>query len=306
MKTRLLIAASGALLFSVAANAQVQSQQQGDIVGQLLGAMFGNNQQASEQTLESDWNQGRRPFEQRRAQLDTRIDGAVRDGSLGRGEAEQMRREYDEIVRLEAQYAADGNYSEQQRSDLRTRYRALSQRVGRRDPGQNGDQGYGQGNYNNDERWRPLATRSAEFERRVTAGLRTRELTQAEATRLRADFRALGQIEAGYQRGGIDAREQADLQTRYAAIDRGLDGGAGGGFGSVRDPARWTQLAARLAVAERNGSLGRNEAVHVRAQLNDLARLDAVYSTGGYNADQRAYLGRRYGELDNRLGGNRR
>ena len=113
MKTPFLIAAaSGALLLSATATAQVQSQpQQTDVLGQILGAMFGNNQQASEQALESDWNQGQRPFAQRRARLDARIDTAVRDGTMSRGEADQIRREYDDIVRLESQYSADGNVS---------------------------------------------------------------------------------------------------------------------------------------------------------------------------------------------------
>lgn len=313
MKNTLLVAAaSGVLMLSVAAPAQVQvqGQQQGDILGQLLASMFGTTPQASEQTLESDWNQGRRPFEQRRAQLEARIDAAVRDGSLGRGEADQMRREYNDIVRLEAEYSADGNVSQQQRNDLRARYRALTQRVD--DPsygqgyGQSYGQGYGQDGYRDDGRWQPLSMRSGEFEQRVAAGLRNRNLTQWEATQLRADWRSLAQVEASYQRGGIDAREQADLWTRYNAIDSRLGGRAGSGFGNDRNTARWSQMETRLAMAERNGRINRNEAVHVRAQLGDLARLDNAYARNGYSADQRAYLVRRYGELDAMLDYNRR
>ncbi|WP_439533650.1 hypothetical protein [Polymorphobacter sp.] len=291
--------ASSALLISVAASAQTQ-QPQNDILGQLLGAVFGTNEQASEQTLESDWDQGRRPFEQRRAQLETRIDAAVRDGALSRGEADQARREYNDIVRLEAQYAADGSVSQQQRGDLRTRYRALSQRVSGQNPAQTGNQGYNEG------RWQPLSTRTADFERRVTAGLRNRTLTQAEATRLRTDWRNLQQVETGYQRGGIDAREQNDLWARYNQIDTRLGGSAGGGFGDDRNSARWTQMGTRLATAERNGSISRNDATQVRAQLSDLARLDVAYANGGYSADERSYLTRRYGEIDAIIGTNRR
>jgi len=222
----LIVAASGALIFSSAAMAQVESQQQGDILGRLLSSVFGNSQQASEQTLDSDWDQRRRPFAQRRAALDARIDAAVRDGSLRPSEADQMRREYNDIVRLEAQYSANGTMSQQQRSDLRLRYRELTRRAG----GQRSDQGYGQVGYEDDGRWQLLSTRNSDFEQRVMAGLRNRSLTRLEATRLRNDWRTLGQVEASYQRGGIDSREQADLWTRYNAIDSRLGGSAGGGF----------------------------------------------------------------------------
>jgi hypothetical protein len=261
--------------------------------------MFGTTPQASDQTLESDWNQGRRPFGQRREQLDARIDTAVRDGSISRGEANQMRAEYDDIVRLEEQYSADGSVSPQQRQDLRARYRALSQRVGDDAYGQ----GYGQAGYQQngqDSRWMPLSSRSNAFEQQINTGLRNRTLSQSEATRLRSDWRNLAQVEASYQRGGLDAREQADLWARYNAIDNRLGGTSNW---SQRDPQRWAQLETRLVAVERNGRINRDMAMMVRAQLSDLARLDAVYATGGYNPDQRAYLSRRYADLTGLLGG---
>jgi hypothetical protein len=295
MQTRFLAAATGALLLSIAptpANAQVQqAQPQPDMLQQFLGAMFGTTPQASEQTLDNDWNQGRRPFAQRRAQLDTRIDAAVRDGSMSRNEADQIRREYDDIVRVEAQYAADGNVSTQQRADLRTRYRTLVQRVDA--------QGYAGAA---DGRWLPVASRNAEFERAVDDDLRNRRLTQAQATQLRSDWRALAQTEANYQRGGLDSREQTDLWARYNAIDRRLGGSLSSSSDFGRDPARWTQLETRLATAERNGRITRSEATQLRATLGDLARLDTAYANGGYNSDQRAYLQRRYAELDGMMG----
>jgi len=296
MKASFLIAAaSGALLIPAAALAQTETQP--NILEQMLGAVFGTSEQASEQTLESDWNQGRRPFAQRRAALEARIDVAVRNGSLSSDEAEQTRREYDEIVRLEAQYSADGNVSQQQRSDLRARYRALSQRVGGQGTGQVDDQ--------EDGRWQPLSTRSNAFEQRVTAELRARNLTQAEATRLRSDWRTLAQVEASYQRGGLNAREEADLWARYNALEARLGVSVESGYGDDRNTGRWNQMATRLAAAEQNGRINRSEAVQVRAQLSDLARLDAAYSAGGYTSDERTYLTQRYREIDQMLGYNR-
>lgn len=300
-RTLLFAAATGALLFSNPAVAQVQGQER-DVLQQVLGAVFGSTQQRSEQVLESDWNQGRRPFGQRRVQLDARINMAVREGSLSRSEADQIRSEYDEIVRLEDEYSADGSISQAQRSDLRTRYRALSQRVGGQGYAQNPDQGYGQDNgqsaYQDDKRWQPLSQRSRDFEQRVTLGLRNRNLTQLEATRLRADWQALTQVEASYQRGGIDQREQADLWARYNAIDNRLRSNTGSGSG---DRARWSRLETQLAVAERNGSIRPNDVLQVRAQLSDLARLDAAYAISGYSSDESSYLSRRYGEVDELL-----
>jgi hypothetical protein len=300
---RLMLAATGVILFSTTAMAQVQSQQQGGgLLEQLLGSVFGSNQQVSEEALETDWNQGRRPFEQRRTALEARIDTAVRNGSLSRGEADEIRREYADIVRREQQYSANGNVSQEQRRELRTRYRALTQRIG------GSGSGTGMGDGQDAGRWLPMASRTNEFERRISEGLRARTLTQTEATRLRADWRSLAQVEASYQRGGIDAREEADLWSRYNAIDRrfGGDANSGGGFGDDHNTARWSQLETRLATAEQSGRISRTEAVHVRAQLSDLARLDASYASSGYNADERAYLAQRYGQLEQALGSSRR
>jgi hypothetical protein len=290
------LAVAGALLTTSTA---VQAQQ-GDILGQLLGAVFGNNQQATEQVLENDGSQGRRPFAQRRDQFNTRIDTAVQNGTLDRNEAQDMHREYDDIVRLESQYSANGNVSQQQRSDLRTRFRGLMQHANQRAGGQGGFQG---GNYQNgiNGNWQPLSTRSAEFEQQIAAGLRNRTLTQASANRLRSDWRALAQVEAGYQRGGIDAREAADLEARYAALDARIGGGVSAGTGA----ARWSQMETRLATVERNGSISRNDAAMIRAQLGDLARLDTAYGAGGYSSEQRNYLARRQSELESVMSGRR-
>lgn len=303
MNSKFLAAAGGALLFSTAALAQ--QSQQGDVFSRLLGAVFGTNQQASEQVLEQDWDQGRRPFDQRRPQLDARIDAAVQDGSIGRREADQMRREYDDIVRLEAQYAADGNVSREQRGDLRARYRALVQRVDGRGDGQGVGQGDGQGDNRGDYRdgqgGPVMASRDSDFERRLASAINGGRVGPAEAARLRNDWRELGRLEGEYQRGGIDAREAADLRLRNEAIDRRL-GGAGSSIGTDRDPARWTRLEQRLAVAERYGRINRALAAQVRVQLGDLGRLDAAYRAAGYNADERSYLARRYRDIQVVLG----
>lgn len=301
MKNRHLVLASAALLLASAASAQ--QQQSGNFLDQLLGGIFGNNSQTTEQELESDWNQGQRPFEQRRQRLDARIDAAVRDGTISSSEADYMHREYNEIVRLEAQYAANGQITQQQRNDLRTRYRAMTQRI-------NSQHRNGQNGYQNGDQWQPIAQQNSMFEQRLSDAQRNRRISQAEANRLRSDWRALAQVEAQYQRGGIDAREQADLWTRYNAIDSRmggmLAGAAGNGFGNDANPQRWRQLETRLADAQRAGRMNATQAAQMRATLGDLERLDAAYGRTGYSAEHRTYLSRRYGEIDAALGGYRR
>jgi hypothetical protein len=295
MKNRHLILASAALLLATAASAQ--QQQSGNILDQLLGGIFGSNNQAAEQTLDTGWNQGQRPFAQRRQQLDARIDAAVRNGTLSNNEADYMRREYEDIVQREAQYSANGEMSQQQRSDLRTRYRALTQRMG----GPNNQAGYQNGG-----QWQPVAQQNGLFEQRLAEMLRNRSISQTEAGRLRNEWRGLAQIEAQYQRGGIDAREQADLQNRFDAIDSRIGGMLAGGFGNDGNVQRWRQLETRLQAAQRAGRMNAVQATQMRASLGDLERLDAAYARTGYGAEQRTYLSRRYGELEAALGGYRR
>jgi len=301
MKTA-IFTASAALLLAATASAQ-QPQQSGNFLEQLLGGMFGNTNQAAEQTLETDWNQGERPFERRRQQLDARIDAAVRDGSIGRNEADAMRREYDDIVRMEAQYSADGPMQPQERSVLRSRYRALTQRVGGQSYGQ--DNG-GQNSDQDVDRWQPLMQRNGLFEQRLATRLRSRSLTQAQAVRLRADWRSLMQLETRYAYDGIDAREQADLWARYNLIDNRLGGSATSGFGNDGNTQRWRQMETRLIAAQRAGRINTAQTAQMRVQMNDLERLDAAYARGGYGTEQRNYLMRRYGELDAAMGAYRR
>ena len=236
--------------------------QPGGVFGALLGALFGVQTADQDQALDQDWSRGRRPLYQRRADLDARIDAGVRDGSISRYEADRLRDDYDALVQLETRYAADGRMTTTERSDLRQRYRTLSQRVGdeRRDDGY--DDGYGA--------WRPLADQRAAFSTRVDASVRDRTLTRSEGTRLRADFDALVRLESDYRRDGLSAREQQDLAARLADLDRRLgddvyDGGSG-------YDSRAADIEARIVAGERSGQLSRSEAARLRDELRDLSR----------------------------------
>ena len=275
------------LLAASAASAQSQpapTRQSNDIFGNLLGSIFGNPT-TTEQALDADWDRGGRPFAQRRQSVENRINAGLRDGSIDRGTAEDMRREYEDIVATEAEYAANGGITDNERSDLRQRYRAL---IGADNQATTGAQNSNQLVY----------AQAAEFDRRLGAAQRERRITYAEAQRLRQDFQGLVQLEASYQPNGFDNRERTDLDTRLNAIFARLDGAS---FGPDRNPARWTGFEARIATAERSGALDRRDAAQMRTELGDLARLDAAYSLNGLNADERGYLQRRFTEIDTRM-----
>jgi hypothetical protein len=245
------------------------AQTPGGVLGALFGAVFGNAF-GNDQQIEDDYSNGRRPLAERRAALQTRIDAGVRDGSISRTEAARLRSEYDSLVQLETRYAADGRLTTQERSDLRDRYRALSQRVGdaRDDNGGYGDS-YG---------WRSLSSQRTEFNARVDAALRDRRISRTVAARLSSDFDALIRLESDWSRDGLSDRERQDLTTRLADLDRrvgdggGYGGGYGGGDGGYGVDPRATQIEARIAAGERNGSISRTDAARFRAELSDLTR----------------------------------
>mgnify|MGYP003637380404 CR=1 FL=1 len=232
---------------------------EGGVIGALLGAVFGNAY-GSNQQMDDAYQQGRRPLGEQRVALEARIDAGVRDGTLTRTEATRLRDEYDNLVRLETRYAADGRLTTDERNDLRDRYNALTQRV---DDQRADGPAYG---------WQPLSQGRSQFLARVDTAERNRTLSRYEATRLRSDYDALVRVEDGYRRDGFSDREQQDLTTRLAELNRRL--GDGGGYNDVGygDDPRAAQIEARISAGERNGSLSRNDAARLRDELRELTR----------------------------------
>lgn len=67
---------------------------------------------------------------QRQAQLDARIDAGVRDRSLSMREATRLRREFNQIARLETQYRrSGGGLTMNERRDLDARFDRLSMQI---------------------------------------------------------------------------------------------------------------------------------------------------------------------------------
>ncbi len=66
---------------------------------------------------------------QRQAQIERRIDQGIRNGSLGRREAVNLRGEFRQITMLEQRYRRSNGLSMQERRDLDRRFDTLSRKV---------------------------------------------------------------------------------------------------------------------------------------------------------------------------------
>lgn len=149
---------------------------------------------------------------QRQANLDARIDAGVRSGSLTAREAAQLRAEFNDIARLETRYRASYGLSASERADLDRRFDALSQRIRY----ENNDW---QNRPGRNDAWMPINQRERRLESRIDAGRRDGSLSRTEASRLRAEFRDLSQLEQRYRRNGLSNNERRELDRRYDRLE---------------------------------------------------------------------------------------
>ncbi len=144
---------------------------------------------------------------QRQANLDSRIDAGVRDGSLSRAEATRLRGEFNTLVRLEARYRSSYGLSMSERADLDRRFDALSSQIRY----QRSDNETRRGNGG----WMPINQRQRMLDQRIDMGLRDGSLSRVEAASLRAEFNNIARLEATYRRNGLTMGERADLDRRF-------------------------------------------------------------------------------------------
>lgn len=277
--------AAGAVVLSMAPLAHAQTsygrQPTGqEVFGQILQNLFGGQTTG---TLDSEWTRGRRALGAQQTTFNTRLDTQVRSGAVSQYSADRIRSDYDALVQLEARYAQDGRFTTQERSDLTTRYNALTSALN--------EGGYGDdlGGYQS------AADGRADFEARVTAAVNARTLTRTDATRLRSDYAAIVSTEATYMRDGLSSRERQDIEARLDAIDARIPGGSTGNSGG------WQQQTPRdrlTAIDRALYNLPRADQDRLRPQIDDLTRLEAAYSRNRPSSDDTAYLERRLGELE--------
>ncbi|MDO9588698.1 MAG: hypothetical protein Q8R45_06990 [Brevundimonas sp.] len=157
---------------------------------------------------------------------------------------------------------------------------------------------------------RPLYERRADLEARIDAGVRDGSLSRSEATRLRADYNALVQLETRYAADGrLTTAERDDLRARYQALSQRVgdarddDGyGYGDGYGWRPLAEQRAAFDARVDLAVRDRRLSRTESTRLRADFDALVRLEADYRRDGLSDRERQDLTARLADLDRRVG----
>jgi hypothetical protein len=181
--------------------------------------------------------------------------------------------------------------------------------------------------------WTSIEDRASQLDQRIFAGIRSGQITDAEASRLRAEMRDVVRLEQRYAADGFTRDERADLDRRFDMIstrvyaerrdgeraDRGngrydnRDGDRadrGNGRYDNRDgargnrDARWENLNQRQAAfdqrlrrAVQDRRLTQRQADNLRVEFRRIARLERDYRRGGLTYQERADLDRRMDNL---------
>lgn len=156
--------------------------------------------------------------------------------------------------------------------------------------------------------WQNINQRQAELDRRIDMGVRSGELTRAEARNLRGEFRDISRLEARYRNsGGLQAWERVDLDRRFTVLSAKVrwdrnDNQERGDRGWQNINQRQRMLDERIDRGVRSGALTRGEAMRLRNDYRGLARLEASYRrTNGLQAWERNDLDRRFDALSARI-----
>lgn len=159
--------------------------------------------------------------------------------------------------------------------------------------------------------WVSVSNRLERLDDRIDAGMRSGDLTRAEAMRLRAEFDSLARLETRYRANGLTAWERSDLDRRYDQLSmrvrferNDMQEGWYGGRGWTDNRGAWvainqrqTQLDRRIERGLRSGQLTPVEAARLRAEFDQIARLEARYRLGGLSMGERSDLDRRFDRL---------
>lgn len=151
--------------------------------------------------------------------------------------------------------------------------------------------------------WQNINERQAQLDQRIDAGVRSGQLTGAEAARLRAEFQQIARLENDYRRNGLSAAERADLDRRFDRLagqirDERRDGQYAGGNSPWQNiNQRQAQLDQRIDAGVRSGQLTRAEATRLRAEFQQIVRLEDRYRRNGLTAAERADLDGRFDRL---------
>lgn len=142
------------------------------------------------------------PMVERQSMVEDRIAAGLATGDLTESEARMLRSDMYALVALEGSYLR-GGLSWRERRDLDRRYATLHDRLEFAMADRDG------------VALASLEERKLRLDRRIEQGLRSGQLTEAEAERLRDEFDDIADLEARYRVDGVSAWERADLDRRF-------------------------------------------------------------------------------------------
>ena len=285
MRISILLTSAAVALAAVPAMAQsttTPTPSTRDRIGQILGNLLGVDNSA-DTSLDGQWRAGRLPLGSQRVEFIARVDADVRSGIMTEATGTRLKADYATLVDLEARYGADRSFSTTERNELSASYNALLQVLA--------DRRYADSLAPKAE----VIEGRAEFNRRVDARVAARKLTRTSSTRLKNDYAALVQVEAGYLRDGVlSEAERDDLDARLDALD--------GRVGDVAYSAPITVKSRLDAIARAvpTSGLTGNARTQLLVEHGDLVQLEAAYARLTTSTEERAYLERRLANLETR------
>jgi hypothetical protein len=142
------------------------------------------------------------PMVERQSMIEDQIEAGLASGEITGPEARMLRSDMYALTALEGRYRMNG-LSYRERRELDRRFAELDHRM--RFALADGD----------GPLLASMADREADLERRIDQGLRSGQLTAAEAQDLRDEFEAIARVEARYRLDGLSTWERADLDRRF-------------------------------------------------------------------------------------------
>lgn len=146
------------------------------------------------------------PIIERQAVMNDRIDAGLAGGEITPVQASAMRADLAALAALEGRYRW-GGLSAREKLELDRRYAGIHDGVQlARSEGAA------------EVAWIGMEDRKAELDARIDGGIRSGQLTAAEADALREDFAAIVSAEANFRVDGLSPSERADLNRRYVDL----------------------------------------------------------------------------------------
>jgi hypothetical protein len=157
--------------------------------------------------------------------------------------------------------------------------------------------------------WMSINQRQAQLDQRIDAGVRSGQLTPAEAARVRAEFQDILRLESAYRRDGLSYQERAELDRRFDMLESRViaerrDDQRRYGQNDRYDYDRWqnlnqrqAQFNQRLRRAVRDRRLTQRQADNLRLEFDRIARIERDYRRGGLTRSERADLDARMDRL---------